>query len=192
MAILADNMNPFYEKIFMAATVRRMTNEAIFFSRRMNPDEWSTFIDMAGKTEQVRAFCIDHSAGQGAMDVMAIIAFYLSLKDRVTGLLAHLGLNIPVAFEADRQLIRFLIAGVHVVAGGTLDIVFLVLTDIPVDHIFLLGMAFKTDSTHLVGAMAGFLTEGKNIDATTATLFYMQGTWTVAGFAGILGLGTFD
>lgn len=176
----------------MTAAVRLMTDEAIFFSRGMYPDKRSAFIDMTGKAEQIRRLSLDHAPGKSTVNGMAITAFNFSFKDRMTGLLAHLCLGLPVAFKTDRQLIRYGISRMHAMAGGTGNVISLMLANIPVNHIFLLGVALKTYGAQLIGTVSGLLAEGENVDTATTTLLDMHRSRTVAGFAGILGLWSLD
>jgi len=192
MAVLADYMNSLHKEILVTAAVGLMANEAIFFSRGMYPDKRSAFIDMTGKAEQIWRFRLDHSPGQGTVYAVTIAAFYLSLQDGMTGLLAHLCLCLPVAFKTDRQLIRYGISRMHAMAGGTGNVISLMLANIPVNHIFLLGVALKTYGAQLIGTVSGLLAEGENVDTATTTLLDMHRSRTVAGFAGILGLWSLD
>jgi len=116
MAILADNCNPLDEEIFMTAAMRLVANEAILLRRGMHPDKGSAFIDMAGEAKQVRRLRLDHSPGQGSVDTVTIAAFYLTLQDRMTGLLTYLRLLVSMAFKTDRQLIRYGISRMHTMA----------------------------------------------------------------------------
>jgi hypothetical protein len=169
-----------------------VADEAILFRRRVYPDKWPAFIDMAGIAEQVRTFSLDHSPGQRAMDVVAITAFYFSLQDWVAGLLAYLGFRFPMALKADGKLIDFGVWSMHGMAGGTGYIISPVLAHIPIGHIGMTRMTRKAYPAHLFGAAAGIFAEGGNIDAAATSFFHMHRPCAVAGFTCILLLSTFD
>ena len=141
MAVLAKDVDPLGKQIFMAAAVRGMADETIFLGRRMDPDKGATFVNMAGVTEQVRGFCLDHCAGQRSVRIVAIAAFYFTFEDRVAGLFAHLGLCFPMAGKTDAQLVYGGAPGMNGVAGGALHIIGRVLPHRPIDEIAGFGMA---------------------------------------------------
>ena len=131
MTILTQTLYPFHQQACMAASMRRVTDHAVFFHWWMLPDKGAAFVGMALVTEQVVALGIDHVGGKGAMGVVAIRTFDLAFDNGVMRYLVGIGTDIFVAAEADFRLFYRGAGLMDIMAGDTGDIVLLVRPHVP-------------------------------------------------------------
>lgn len=162
MTILAETGSSFDQQGFMAAAMRRVADGAVLCYRRMFPDPGTTLLGMAGITELINTFGLDHVFAQGAMGIMAIRTFDLALNDGMMRHLVGIGADILMTAETHLGLVYCRPGGMAVVAGSTGDIIFLVGAHIPQRQIGRGGMAAQTLIAEFISQTATVFTEGNH------------------------------
>lgn len=97
------------------------------------------------------------------MRVVAIAAFHLAFQDRVAGLFTYLGLYVPMACEADGELVYGGTPGMNGVTGGTRHVIGRMPSHVPIDQFFCAGVAFQAFGTQILGGAAGTLGERNDV-----------------------------
>ena len=186
MTILTQTLYPFHQQACMAASMRRVTDHAVFFHWWMLPDKGAAFVGMALVTEQVVALGIDHVGGEGAMGVVAIGTFNLAFDNGMMRYLVGIGTDIFVAAEADFRLFDCGAGLMDIMAGDTGDIILLVRPHVPHGQIGRFVMAAKALVVELFGGMSTVFTEGN--DRVLGLTVKMLISGTVAGLTVIFTL----
>jgi hypothetical protein len=184
MAALAKKGHLSHQELAMVAPVNLMAGQAIFRHRSVFKGIGPSLFSMALITKIVYRIGLDHRLGvKAAVWIVAIVAFYPTLFDRVVWLLVRLGPDVPMAFKAclgGLDLWPTISADrVDRMAIVTRNICRFVPARIPKCQILCFSMACK--------AFWGFLPcinlfpEGKYRNPFSSTLFNMLGTRTMAG-----------
>ena len=181
MAILTQTLYPFHEQACMAASMRRVTDHAVFFHWWMLPDKGAAFVGMALVAKQVVAFGIDHVGGKGAMGVVAIGTFNLAFDNGMMRYLVGIGTDISVAAEAYFRLFYRGAGLMDIMAGDTGDIILLVRPHVPHGQIGGFVMAAKTLVVEHFGCLSIVFSEGN--DRLLGWIVKMLIGGTVAGLA---------
>ena len=91
----------------MIASVRDVTDQAIFLNGGVLPKEGPSFLRVALVAEFIGGVRRDHLRPETAMRFMAVGAFDLSLPDGMVGLLVVLGPDAEMADQAEVRLSCF-------------------------------------------------------------------------------------